>query len=116
LQWSVDGGVGLELGFGFGEPLGEVGSAPFVSLVPAFKDVFVRMVESLSSDVNSVGAAFMSIVQDGTFTGNGDEFTIGGALFEGGRFAYDAESGVYYMPIIIEAPRNTGKIFMVNKD
>lgn len=116
LQWSVDGGVGLELGFGFGEPLGEVGSAPFVSLVPAFKDVFVRMVESLSSDVNSVGAAFMSIVQDGTFTGNGDEFTIGGALFEDGRFAYDADSGVYYMPIIIEAPRNTGKIFMVNKD
>lgn len=116
LQWSVDGGVGLELGFGFGEPLGEVGSAPFVPLVPAFKDVFVRMVESLSSDVNSVGAAFMSIVQDGTFTGNGDEFTIGGALFEDGRFAYDAESGVYYMPIIIEAPRNTGKIFMVNKD
>lgn len=116
LQWSVDGGVGLELGFGFGEPLGEVGSAPFVPLVPAFKDVFVRMVESLSSDVNSVGAAFMSIVQNGTFTGNGDEFTIGGALFEDGRFAYDADTGVYYMPIIIEAPRNTGKIFMVNKD
>ena len=116
LQWSVDGGVGLELGFGFGEPLGEVGSAPFVSLVPAFKDVFVRMVESLSSDVNSVGAAFMSIVQGGRFTGNGDEFNIGGALFEDGRFAYDAESGVYYMPIIIEAPRNTGKIFMVHKD
>ncbi len=116
LQWSVDGGVGLELGFGFGEPLGEAGSAPFVSLVPAFKDVFVRMVESLSSDVNSVGAAFMSIVQDGTFTGNGDEFTIGGALFEDGRFGYDADTGVYYMPIIIDAPRNTGKIFMVNKD
>ena len=116
LQWSVDGGVGLELGFGFGEPLGEAGSAPFASLVPAFKDVFVRMVESLSSDVNSVGAAFMSIVQDGTFTGNGDEFTIGGALFEDGRFAYDADTGVYYMPIIIEAPRNTGKIFMVNKE
>lgn len=116
LQWSIDGGVGLELGFGFGEPLGEVGSAPFVSLVPAFKDVFVRMVESLSSDVNSVGAAFMSIVQDGTFTGNGDEFTIGGALFKDGRFGYDADTGVYYMPIIIEAPRNTGKIFMVNKD
>lgn len=116
LQWSVDGGVGLELGFGFGEPLGEVGSAPFVSLVPAFKDVFVRMVESLSSDVNSVGAAFMSIVQDGTFTGNGDEFTIGGALFKDGCFGYDADTGVYYMPIIIEAPRNTGKIFMVNKE
>ena len=116
LQWSVDGGVGLELGFGFGEPLGEVGSAPFVPLVPAFKDVFVRMVESLSSDVNSVGAAFMSIVQNGTFTGNGDEFTIGGALFEDGRFGCDADTGVYYMPIIIEAPRNTGKIFMVNRD
>lgn len=114
LQWRMNPATGLELGLGFGAPFGEADSLPYVPLVPVFKDTFKRMVQAYSPAEGAVGATFMSIIQDGTFKGNGDEFTIGGALYSDGRYAYDSASGVYAMPIIIEQPRATAKVFMVN--
>jgi hypothetical protein len=113
LQWRMSPATGLELGLGFGAPFGEADSLPCVPLVPVFKDTFKRMVMAYSPAEGAVGATFMSIIQDGTFKGNGDEFTIGGALYTDGRYAYDADSGVYAMPIIIEQARATAKVFMV---
>lgn len=113
LQWRMSPATGLELGLGFGAPFGEADSLPYVPLVPVFKDTFKRMVLAYSPAEGAVGATFMSIIQDGTFKGNGDEFTIGGALYTDGRYAYDADLGVYAMPIIVEQARATAKVFMV---